>query len=482
MTATELHPWQYRITREDHPGARPVGLGWLQTGPGLDEVVLEASCGTVLGRLIGFPIDLAGQGGCLKSGTHRLQTPLLEDVDAQARAIFRELGGRCLLILARDGVWPRVYADCSSQIPCVYDETTGEVAATAFSLLDETAYEARYDAALCKRLGVGHKGWVPGGLTAHEGVGRVLPNHCFDMGTKQASRYWPTGPIGVSDDPEGDVTKLIATIRHQIKALLAQGTPEVALALSAGRETRMLLGCAKPYLDQIQFVTLRNGNTDIVMSQKIAKDQSLRHRFLSLAHATDEERALYIRRNGDCVSDGNADMHPSMRPIADSHVFVGGLGGEVGRGFYWLDGEDQSIPMTGARLMTRFGLPPEERVIAALDAWLADVPVTDYLEILDLAYLEHRMGPWSAVMFPSDPTLRRLAPMLNMGSVEDLLRLPPEWKRNNGLARETVRQTWPELAQYPYNSLGKLRDTWDKVVRVMQDPSAIMRQLRKRRR
>lgn len=465
----ELDPWQYRIAQ---------GGQMLEVGPGLDRVALEDAKGTPVGTLIGFPIDLIHQAR-LTGGTHRVTAVLDEDLDLFAEAVLSELAGRFLWLCQVGGI-ARVYLDVSGQVPCVYDPTLGVAASSAHALLEAEAYDARFDADLHARLGIGGLGWIPGGLTAHQGVMRLLPNHRLDLGDFSVTRHWPLAPIPPAEDPEKAISALIETVQRQITAL-NKGERRIAQALTAGRETRMLLGCVRPHAKDIDFVTVAGASqTDTVMAARIAAGEGLSHRVLPLVQVSAAARTTYLRRNGDCIADANASSFPSVAPLAGSHVFVGGAGGEVGRGFFWRPGDDDTTPLDGAALMGRFGLPSEPRVVAALDAWCAGLAGYGTLAKLDLAYIEQRMGPWGGAQFPSDPTLVRFAPLLTRAGVTAMMRLPEDWKRNEGMSAAVLRQTWPELARYPYNTLGPLRDTMAKLGKVARDPAAILRKLRKR--
>ena len=433
--------------------------------------------GAHLADIIGFPIDL-GSGKVLASGdTVEISAPAsAQDV---ADALHDRLGGRFILHVRASGE-NRLYLDCAGQVPCVFDPEARVAAASPYAIVGED-YDARFDKGLYDRMGVGRSGWLPAGLTAHHGVHRLLPNHYLDLETFEVHRHWPLEDIEPADDPEAEVDALIAVVRQQLDALLAS-PKKVAQALTAGRETRMLLGCARPYLDHIDFVTVGGSDrfaVDTVMSRKIAARFGLSHRFLDTVTASDAARETYLRLNGHCVADGNANTFPSVHPIADSHVFVGGAGGEVGRGFFWHTDDTPETKLTGASLVRRMGLHPEEALIAAMDGWLDEMPLTNTLRIFDFAYIEQRMGPWASAQFVSDPTLVRLAPLMTRQGVVNMLRLPDAWKRGEGMAEALLARTWPELDDLPYNTLGKAADAFVKLRRIIDDPSLVIRKFRK---
>lgn len=475
-----LDPWQFRISGKDSASARRIGDVFVEIGPDLNEVVLEDAAGQPVGLLLGFPIGLDARQR-LEGGTYRLAHAFDKDVDAFANAALEELAGRFLWVCTA-GERARIYLDATGQVPCVYDPVMRIAASSASAMLAPEAYEARFDHGLHARLGIAGLGWIPGGLTAHSGVLRLLPNHVLDLEDFSVQRHWPLVPVQEAKDPEDAVGVIVRTIQSQLEALVA-GKRRVAQALTAGRETRMLLGCARAVAPRMDFVTVDAadaGHVDTVMAARIAAGEGLQHRVLPLVMADADARALYLRRNGNCIADANASSFPSVAPIAQSHVFVGGAGGEVGRGFFWRPADTQATPLDGTALMGRFGLPSDPQVIAALDAWCEGLHGRSAFEILDLAYVEQRMGPWGGAQFPSDPTLVRFAPLLTRRSVRAMMSLPTDWKRKEEMSAAILRQTWPELNRYPFNTLGAVRDAVAKARKALRDPSVILRKLRKR--
>ncbi|MFZ5749520.1 MAG: hypothetical protein ACOY5U_00465 [Pseudomonadota bacterium] len=474
-----LDPWQYRLGERRDGDSIPLGSLWLSCGPDLPVIRVRDSGGAEVGVLLGFPIDLAGKR-LLTSDW--IAPDGAADTDPLADRVLHALGGRFLWIQTTGGK-TRIYPDCSAQVTCVWDTERPAIGSTAHALLDDAAYEARFDHALYDRLGLDGEGWFPAGLTAHRGIERLLPDHYLDAESRTAHRFWPRQAVPPVD-PQAAVDEMIALIRAQMEAIIGSDR-RLGLALTGGHETRMLLACARPFLDRIDIVTVVGEDrhaTDTVIARRIVRDFGLRHLELPRRQASDAERQTFIRRGGHCNADSNSRFHPSMRPIARTHHFIGGLGGEVGRAFFWRGTDVPSTPITAEVLNARFGLPAVPELTGRLRDWLRDLPSTDAYGILDLAYLEHRNGPWYAAQFCTDPTLVRFAPIFTLRGVELMLGLPPQWKRESRLGHEIIRKLWPELLDYPFNSLGAWRDALIKAQKVMANPRLIVKKLRKMRR
>ena len=474
-----LDVWQYRITQTKEGGSVRLRDGlWLTVGSGLPAIAVSDRRGRVLGHLLGHPIEIDAQ--VLHRRDLVLDLPGAITPAGLADLILRRFGGLFLWVQVFGG-GTRIYPDSSCQIPCVWDTQTGRVGSTAHALLPDAEYDARFDSDLYARLGIDGEGWFPAGLTAHRGIERLLPNHYLDLSTLRAHRFWGKAPVPVASDVEAVIGRLVSLVRAQIEAVRGDGR-SVALSLTAGRETRLLVGCARDMMGDLEVATVVAPEwyePDHVIARRIGREAGLRQIRLPETRGSDEQRALFIRRGGHCYADGNARYHPSVWPIADTHHFVGGPGGEVGRAFFWRDTDGPDTELTGKLLCGRLGLPAVPEVIERLDRWLEELAHLDTRFVLDLAYIEQRMGPWYAAQFCCDPTLIRFAPLVSRGTVELLLSLPPDWKRDSRLAEETLRRVWPELLKHRFNSLGPLNDFLLKAHKVIVNPSRLAKKFRK---
>lgn len=469
----DLDLWQFRLS--DRGIGRAVAGLSLEVGPGLPLTELRDRDGRNVGVLLGHPIDLLGR----RCVTQEWQVPISsDDPDGFVSMLFQRLAGRFLLILDLPGA-RRLYPDAAAQIPCVYETGKKLAGSTAHALLAEAQYEARFDKALYSRLGIEGSGWFPAGLTAHRGLNRLLPNHMLDLDTWAVSRHWL--PDDTSTRANAAILVLIEVVQSQMAAL-ESAERRIAQALTAGRETRMLLGMAGEGREDRLYVTIKGSDqysVDGAMAAQIASEQRLNHRVLPRVRAGAQARAAYLRRAGHCVADANSWYFPSVEPIAKTHVFVGGAGGEIGRGFFWKPGDGADTPLDAERLIARFGLPPVPELLTRVEAWLVGLAGRPTTEILDLAYLEQRVGPWGSAQFCADPTLLRLAPLLNRRAIDAMLALPEEWKKSEGMARAVLAATWPEIEAYPYNTMGPIRDLWVRCQRVIREPGLVLRKIRR---
>lgn len=473
-----LDTWQYKIEAATGHGNIEFGKWRCNVGKGLGVLAVTDQLGVTTGYLLGFPIDIESR--TVISSDWQAPSSLGDSIDEFVDTVLCSLAGRFLYVFHARGE-TRLYPDSSAQISCVFDPVAKAAASTAFSLLNESDYKSRFNDALYQKLGVDGEGWFPAGLTAHTGVERLLPNHFLNLSDWQQRRFWPTPETRHTLASEQVMEQIIGSVKAQIEALLKQDK-RVAMALTAGYETRTLLACAKAFLDEFDCVTVVGDGKheiDTTIALQISKEFLLKHIVLKRETSTQQQRDLFILRGGHCNADSNSRFHPSIWPIANSHIFLGGLGGEVARAFLWRDSDTENTRITPELLIKRFGLPHDDVLTKVLQNWLKHVPTQNAFEVLDLAYVEHRMGPWYAAQFCCDPTIVRHAPLFTVKNTRAMMSLPSDWKRNNQLNRSIIDCLWPELAKYPFNSLGRFTDFKIKVQRTLRDPRLLLKKFRK---
>ncbi len=437
--------------------------------------------GVPVGTLVGTPIDL--DAGTLVASPHRLSFRVAEGGASVANRIedaIYAFSGSFLFVLDLPD-FQRVYLDADGSLSLVYDPERQIAGSTAAMLLDAEAYAARFDHELYDYLAIRRDGWFPAGLTVHRGVRRLMCNHYLDFATFEAVRHWPLGRVKPSADPVAAVGAIMDETRCAVAALIAHG-PAVA-TLTAGNETRMILAACRGLETHLEYVTVDGPETrlDVHRAMEIASACGLRHRRLPIRHASDEAAEEWHARAGHCVGGPNMRSHPSVAPLArDFRHMIGGLGGEIGRGFFWRATDNEGTEVTAQSIVARFGMPFHPRVLAVVEDWLARVGETDPFLILDLAYLELRMSCWAFAQAYSSDAVTQIHPLISRANYTAMLSLPPAWRRENRMVLNGIEQRWPELLRWPINRYGDYRDTLRALGRVARNPRLVVKKLRKR--
>ncbi len=168
-----------------------------------------------------------------------------------------------------------------------------------------------------------------------------------------------------------------------------------------------------------------------------------------------------------------------MRPLVGAGTLVGGLGGEIGRGFFWRTSDAASTHVGPETIVGRFGMPSHPQVLQAVARWYPSVTVFDPFLRLDLAYLELRMGCWAFAQAYVLPEVPAIHPMISRRAFASMLALPVEWRRNGTMIRTAIAREWPELLDLPINRYGDYRDTLRFVERAVRQPHLVLKKARK---
>jgi hypothetical protein len=169
-------------------------------------------------------------------------------------------------------------------------------------------------------------------------------------------------------------------------------------------------------------------------------------------------------------------MHPSVAYL-NGKVFIGGLGGEIGRGFLWLDAQS-SDAIDVIEIVDRLKLVRHPDVMKEVEDWLRPLRHYNALAKLDLAYMELRMSCWGFADSYALPQQLELHPLISRRIYTAMLALPPEFRRSNGMTMACINREWPEVLALPINKYGDWRDRISPLRRAAANPSRAMRKAR----
>ena len=443
-------------------------------------VIIRDETGASIGCLLGTPID------------YRRCDVIREEIVFDSRGL-RHRSDQDAITTLEDwlysfaGTWVaivvvngnrRLYVDTNATMGVVFDPASRLVGATAAAILDKTSYVERFRRELFGKMDVLGAGWFIAGLTAHRGVVRLLANHYLDLRDWSIQRHWPRETsIKPCSDEQSSLNRISEIIERQLGALLRTGS--VCCSLTGGYETRALLACSREVRDSLHFATVAFSGTarDVYLATRLASRFRLKHSIYPERRAEFAEAMQWLHDHGHCVGGPLVWAHPSTAGLSEYDYFVGGLGGEVARGFFYRVSDESDSPLNARSLVSRTGLPPEATVVNAADQWLFGVPRLSSPEILDLAYVELRMGPWAfASVYPHQYTTE-IHPMVCREIYELMFGLPLSSKRINPI-REIVRLRGPELLQFPVNRYGDFRDVLS-VLSKASEPKRVIKKLRK---
>lgn len=438
---------------------RQVDRWKLVTHPLLPVVELrEDGSNRTAGWLIGWAI---GEGGLIRGQEIRIT-----QIDASFSSIetwLDTLSGRFAAVVVPSAGSARMYLDASGSLAAVYATDRKLIASTPSAIALASNTQAAYRQTKNAEPALPANHFYPGNLTGDANVLRLLPNHFLHLDSWKAQRHWPTAPINrVGDsDARALAEKIAANTRHCIESLAK--VFELAAGLSAGRDSRMMLACAKNVLDRVEFVTFNYKDpakfADVHIAQKLAKKFRLKYRVLDLIDPPKQMKADYLYRVGYTNNSGKAcDFYDACHRLIDmNRAWLVGYGGEVGRAFYWKsdDREKSADEITPADLLDRMHLPADPIRLDAMTAWKASLPAgCDAYLMLDLMYQELRLGCWaSPQIYAAAPFAANVMPLSHRANYAAMMAMPIDYRLRQGLADDVIRTGWPELLTMTFQDL-----------------------------
>lgn len=306
----------------------------------------------------------------------------------------------------------------------------------------------------------------PGDSSPFREVRHLLPNHYLDLRGGVAKRFWPDGPI--AERSAADVARENAQLLQNIIAS-ASHRAELALTVTAGKDTRLLLAASRALCHQVYYNTwmywdMTPASRDIRVPSRLLAHLGLPHHVIPCPARMNREFGAALRDNVPIAHDsigviaqGLHDNFPQQKlqmmgdgmPIADWGLFFreklrkrtpqskgDGISSET---LAWLTGREDEFAMR------------------AFDRWLSGARNTE-VDVLDLFGWEdcesNFVGMTQAeldvahdVLVPYD--CRRF--LVNMLSAPRASRAYPDF----ALHRLMILQLWPDVLAEPVNPRAK---------------------------
>jgi hypothetical protein len=435
-----------------------IGRWILHWHPRLPVTQIRSKDGSDVGWLMGIAVDAEGQ---VLPALWQLGFNCNEaDSADRFESALNGLGGRfaAVFLTSRN---QRFYLDASGSLAAVYCEEHQVVASSCNLVLQVGDLQQNF--ALVQAFGLPQRdGYFPFELTPWSGIARLLPNHYLDLNNWVRKRHWPNGrlldPTRHPDEVIHDIARLVEAFISGVTKLAAAQIP-----LTAGYDTRVLLACSRPSLRSIHFFTSPipdvNARMDCAYGRRIARKFGLDYSALTWKNASEQEIESWIYRTGTCVVDRITRCTRTDQQLDPARFTLLGVGGEVGRGYFWLPDDVPSRPISGDELVQRFKFPPVEVVIQEASNWLNQLPTSDLLEKLDLFYIEQRLGCWAGPAMYGPLYDRFLMYPFNSRRIYELmLSLPQDYRREERMPIDLIRLKWPELLEFSFNEpLGWLK-------------------------
>ena len=361
--------------------------------------------------------------------------------DDETSAIFHDAGGLRQICYALDTEHNRLW--CASQVELLSQAAGLTPDAAALSFIETMAERnSAY--------------WWPGDRLPFTSAKALLPNHRLNLLDGECQRYWPYSEresLSESEACRRACNKLSGVMRA------ASNRSQLALGLTAGWDSRVLLAAARDIADSMTFYTERSAqmatdHNDVVIPRKLARRFGLNHvEILAPDHATNDFVKQFNAHSWRPHPKFAAGAQADFEQFRQSYVAVVGNFSEVARLPY--RNQQPKEPLDGRVLAQLIGMGGEEFAISALEEWLSAGRDLDGYKVLDLFYWEQRVGRWLAGSFIEyDFAWKDLFVPFNIRSLLcDLLACDEQYRSLAAphLYLEMMESLWPEVLQEPIN-------------------------------
>lgn len=302
-----------------------------------------------------------------------------------------------------------------------------------------------------------HEYWWPGDSSPFAEVRRLLPSFSVSLRTGRSERYWPTAHLA-ERDPESTLRLLADRLSSMMRAIVRRGG--IAVTITAGLDSRMVLATCRDILHELHFVTIQQAgmpsdHADLDVPRRLAGRLGFEHRIVPAAdRVRDGVRAGF--------RDGVLFFHEKWlrdaQGILDAYgqrlISVVGSMGEVGRLFYG-DALPGGRPVTTEGLMRAAKLGDHPFARNHFQRWLDTLDGPGSYNLADLFYLEQRAGRWMASSQLEFGHVWRdvFAPFNSREILTSLLAVPEASRRppRNRLFTDLISRLWPEALSEPIN-------------------------------
>lgn len=299
--------------------------------------------------------------------------------------------------------------------------------------------------------------WI-GTATLYREIKHLFPNHYLDLRAGVCHRYWPDRRLEILGLDEA-VEKIAVLLQGILTAAAARF--DLALSVTAGLDSRIVLAASKQVCNHVSCMTVRQARApddcaDVMVPARLLKKLGLDHHVVRAAATTTPEFSEKFKQNVFLAHDHyGPDAEAILGSFLRQKVAVTGSGAEVGRCFLSSKVFDhmKRTPQLLAALQEMRG---NDFAIRQCREWLDDVgQIRDLnFEVLDLFEWEEGCNWLAMTQLEFDIAWRDILTPYNcrqvlasMLSVNKKYREPP----NHELFTRLIARLWPEVLCEPIN-------------------------------
>jgi len=447
------------------------GLGFLVVHPDLAVTTVRIPAGllVLLGDVLDSRSPASGNRGILEEAAARVTNA------DQLPAVLEPLSGRFVLLAALNGT-RRLYHDAVGLRQVTYCRD-GDGAVWCASQAETLAEVLRYghdpEVLSYRNLPMYQRDrgefWLLHDRTPYRAVRHLLPNHCLDLDTGRASRYWPVpGAI-----PQLSIADSIEQCTPILEGSIAAAASrfDLCLGMSAGMDSRKTLAAAREVRDRIRYFSHAPGHDrldvhDIRVPARLLPRLGLRHESLGWNPMSSDFREIYEASATWAREKKGHIAHTLFRHFGPDTVIMNSNISEVAQCVYWLPA--RHLDGEGLAILSGLNHPFAVRSFQAWVDGAAPACEAAGMELLDLFFLEQRMGRWTVAAFSEyDVAHDTFNPYNNRLLHRMMLAIHPRHRRDRrwDVPIRQIRAMWPDVLCEPVNPQDSLHEQLQQTLR-----------------
>ena len=290
-------------------------------------------------------------------------------------------------------------------------------------------------------------------------IKHLLPNHYLNLETGLCKRYWPNKPFQNLPLEEG-LEKSSKILKALMKS--ASNRFDLAVGLTAGLDSRLVLAASKEISNKISYITVRqidkpDNYPDIIIPSTLLSKLGLKHDVVKSSFIINDEFINIFKKNVSLPHYIYApDAHAILAYYCQSKVAVTGSVSEIARWPF-----RSRLPRSHWKKVTAYDLSPlyymgkSQFAIKNVENWLSGLGEIYNFDVLDLFEWEQGHGTWLAMcQLEFDIAWKDIFTpfncrnlLINMLSVKEKYRRPPKYE----LHKKLILKLWPELLSVAIN-------------------------------
>ncbi len=305
--------------------------------------------------------------------------------------------------------------------------------------------------------------WLPGSLSLFSDIRHLLPNFTLNLQTGETERFWPANRLNpLSLDEHRDRSAVI------LKGIFDAATRRfpLAMGLSSGLDSRMLLAASRDFSDQMLYFTMiseqaTSSHHDAAAASELFENLKLNHKVILLPREVPDwysrilEKSMHRYRPVKALNSYALFRHLSLHE--NNTVVVWGNLAEITKRdrSRWPDINEVLLTPDYVSLMAF--MHGSRKAHKEFKDWLKSARncAKHNVRALDLLHWEHRVGSWAAGSLSEyDTAFDSLCPYNCREYIELFLRVPfkyrtkPHYKAHTDL----IKKMWAATLYLP---LGK---------------------------